>query len=304
MATGNAKMTTMASRAQELLQLDLQLKRSPDLFFAEWMAPRDMDRDDPDGPRLANPSHGVVHKQRDMDRERRAATTPDALAIFEADFLGWGVYPPDDSEREPVFPLELWQAMEDKAPELVGDTVMAVHRTLDRRLWAIAAGRRTTAGKVHVEVGYMKASKLPEVALFLTILIELFDPAAIIVDGRSTANVLVARMADLGFEVYEASTPNMAKACGGFVDAALAGELSHVGQPILEDALKVVDKRELPMGDFVWNDAEAGVPQWMATTLAHWGVLMFAEELGESASPAMSEDAHNLDEIDLLEAAF
>jgi hypothetical protein len=117
-----------------------------------------------------------------------------------------GVHPPDESEREPVFPLELWQAMEDIAPELVGDTVIAVHRSLDRRLWAVAAGRRTTAGKVHLEVGYLNAAKLPEVALSLTVLIELFDPAAIIVDGRGPANVLVARMADLGFEVYEAST--------------------------------------------------------------------------------------------------
>jgi hypothetical protein len=91
-----------------------------------------------------------------------------------------------------------------------------------------------------------------------------------IVDGRGRANVLVGRMRDLGFEVYEASTPQMAKAAGGFVDSALAGEVSHVGQPILEEALKVVQKRELPMGDFVWNDAEAGVPQWTAVTLAHW----------------------------------
>lgn len=294
-------------------------KRSPELFFAEWMAPRPEPdernpqeyarllteaRDHPDAARLGNPSHGVIHRQRDMERERRAATTPDELALFDADFLGWGVYPPDESDREPVIPLDWWNTMIDKVPVLVGDRVIAVHRSWDRRVWAIAAGSRTSGGKVHLEVGYLRNASLPQVAAYLSVLIELWDPAAIIVDGRGSANVLVARMRDLGFDVTEASTPQMAKAAGGFVDAAMAAEITHVGQEILEAALKVVQKRDLPMGDFVWNDAEAGVPQWTAVTLAHWGVLMFAEEPAASVAPVVSQDAVDLDEVDVLAAAF
>lgn len=280
--------------------------RAPELFFAEWMTPAAMDRDHPDAPRLANPSHGVIHRQRDMERERRQATTPDELALFDADYLGRGIYPPDEADRVPPIPLDWWATMVDKTPVLVGDRVIAVHRSLDRRLWAVAAGSRTAAGRIHLEVGYLRNATLPQVAAFLSVLITLWDPAAIIVDGRGPANVLVAKMRDLGFDVTEANTPQMAKACGGFVDAALAdpSEISHVGQPILEKALTVVQKRDLPMGDFVWNDAEAGVPQWTAVTLAHWGVQMFAEEVGESPAPAISHDVVNLDEVDILEAAF
>ncbi|MCV7230680.1 hypothetical protein [Mycolicibacterium komossense] len=297
----------------------LGLARSSELFFAEWMAERPEPdernpeeyarllkaaRDNPDAARQANPSHGVIHRQRDMDREKRQASSPDEVALYCADYLGWGEYPPDEQDRPLPFPLEAWRDMTETAPVLVGDRVIAVHRSLDREWWAIAAGCRTAGGKVHLEVGYLRRVKLPQVALFLAILIEMWDPAAIIVDGRGPANVLVAKMKDLGFEVLEANTPQMAKACGGFVDAALAGELSHVGQPILEDAIKVVQKRELPMGDFVWNDAELGVPQWTAVTLAHWGTQMFSEEVGESPAPAISRDVQNLDEVDLLEAAF
>lgn len=280
--------------------------RAPELFFAEWMTPAAMDRDHPDAPRLANPSHGVIHRQRDMERERRQATTPDELALFDADYLGRGIYPPDEADRVPPIPLDWWATMVDKTPVLVGDRVIAVHRSLDRRLWAVAAGSRTAGGRIHLEVGYLRNATLPQVAAFLSVLITLWDPAAIIVDGRGPANVLVAKMRDLGFDVTEANTPQMAKACGGFVDAALAdpSEISHVGQPILEKALTVVQKRDLPMGDFVWNDAEAGVPQWTAVTLAHWGVQMFAEEVGESPAPAISHDVVNLDEVDILEAAF
>ncbi|GAS94417.1 Gp5 [Mycolicibacterium canariasense] len=296
------------------------LKESPELFFAEWMAPRPQltgdperdrralaeARDHPDAARLGNPSHGVIHRQRDMDRERRAANTPDEIELFDADYLGWGLYPPDDSEREKVIPIGKWRDMTETAPVYVGDRVIAVHRTIDRHTWAIAGGCRTASGKVHLEVGYLRRASLPQVAVFLAILIELWDPAAVIVDGRGPANVLVARMKDLGYDVFEANTPQMAKACGGFIDAALSepAEITHAGQPILEAALEVVQKRELPMKDFVFNDAEAGVPQWTAVVLAHWGVLMFAEEQGESASPAASADVQDLDAFDVLEAAF
>ncbi|WP_349318873.1 hypothetical protein [Mycolicibacterium canariasense] len=298
----------------------LGLKEAPELFFAEWMAPRpaltgdrDADRralaearDNPESARLGNPSHGVIHRQRDLERERRAAVTPDEIELFDADFLGWGIYPPDDAERTKVIPIGKWRDMTEPAPVYVGDRVIAVHRTLDRETWAIAGGCRTASGKVHLEVGYLRRASLPQVAVFLAILIELWDPAAVIVDGRGPANVLVARMKDLGYDVFEANTPQMAKACGGFIDAALAepAEITHAGQPILEAALEVVQKRELPMKDFVFNDAEAGVPQWTAVVLAHWGVLMFAEEQGESASPAASSDVQDLDAFDVLEAAF
>lgn len=274
------------------------------MFFAEWMAPASMDRDDPAAPRLANPSHGVIHRQRDMERERRAAITPEMLALFDADYLGRGVWPTFDEDREPEFSAEVWSGLEDLAPQLVGDRVIAVHRSLDRRVWAIAAGSRTARGRVHVEVGYLRATTLPQVALYLATLIELWEPAAILVDSRSSANVLVPRMRDLGFEVLEASTPQMARACGGIVDAVEAGELSHVGQDCLEKARLVVQRRVLPQGDFVWNDAELSMPQWTAVTLAHWATLMFAQEVTESASPAVAEDATDLDEMDVMARAF
>lgn len=309
-------------------QRRLGRKRSPNMFFAEWCAPRPEPtgddladrralaeaRDHPDAARLGNPSHGVIHRARDMERERRAATTPEELELYDADFLGWGIYPPDESERESVFSLEKWRSMVDESPVLVGDRVIAVHRNLERtrdgkglqpgRKWAIAAGSRTSGGKVHLEVGYLRNTTLPQVAAYLAVLIELWDPAAILVDGRGPASTLVARMRDLGYDVTEASTPQMAKACSGFVDSAIAEEITHVGQPILEAALGVVQKRQLPMGDFLWNDAEAGVPQWTAVTLAHWGTLMFAEELGQAPDPAASHDVVDLDEVDVLQAAF
>lgn len=282
----------------------LGLRNAPDMFFAEWMAPRSMSRDDPDAARMANPSHGVIHKQRDMDSELRTATSPAALALFDADYMGWGDYPPDELDKVPLISLKAWRDMTDKAPVLVGDRVIAISRSWDRQLWAIAAGQRTAGGKIHVEVGYFRKASLPQVALFLAILIEMWDPAAVIVDSKNPANVLVARMAELGFEILEASTPQAAKAAGGFLDAALSAELSHVGQPILETAVQNAEKRDLPMGDFVWNTKDAQNPQLDAISLLHWGVQTFAEELGESASPAVSQDVVDLDEFDVLERAF
>ena len=65
-------------------------QRQPDLYFAEWRAPTDLARDDPEAWRLASPSFGVIQKERDVARMLAKASTPAARALFDADMLGWG----------------------------------------------------------------------------------------------------------------------------------------------------------------------------------------------------------------------
>lgn len=64
--------------------------------------------------------------------------------------------------------------------------------------------------------------------------------------------------------------------CGGFLDDALAGELSHTGQQVLNDAVASATKRDLPGGGFAWDRQPGGsIAQLMAATLAHWSLLTF-----------------------------
>lgn len=58
-----------------------------DLYYAEFCAEDVMPLDDPVTWAYANPSYGLLAKQRDIARLYAKAKTPDALALFKADIL-------------------------------------------------------------------------------------------------------------------------------------------------------------------------------------------------------------------------
>jgi hypothetical protein len=285
------------------------LRGEPDLYAAEWAAPEGMARDDPEAWRLAQPSHGVTVRAREVGREFRRARTATMRAIFDADYLGWGDWPPDEADIEPVIPPESWADGLDLMPDLVGDVCLVVERTLDQRWWCIAAAQRTSAGRVHVEVGYWQVANIGQVAAALLELIELWNPVAVAVDAKSKAAPIAPFMRNQGIEMVVTNTPQLAVATQGFIDSVLAGDITHVGQTILEDAVGGVVTRTLPRGDIVWDEDESGAPvaPLKAVTLAHWAVLTFAEEPGHPAAPSIGE-IHDLDapadEVDAMDAAF
>lgn len=284
------------------------LRREPDLYAAEWRAPDGMSRDDPETWRMCQPSHGVTLRAREVARERRRAKTSTLLAIFDADYLGWGQWPPDPDDAGTVIDLEEWDALVTINPALVGDICLAVERTLDRRWWCIAAGQRTRDGRIHLEVGYFRAVNIGIAAAALVDLIELWNPVAIVVDAKSKAAPIAPYMRNLGYELAVTNTPQLAVATGGIIDAVAAADVCHVGQKILHDGIEAAVTRELPRGDVVWDEQESGtaLAPLKAVTLAHWAVLQFAEEPGPTASPSTGDDHApvDLDEASVLDVSF
>jgi hypothetical protein len=241
------------------------------------------------------PSFGVTVKAREIGSDFRTARTATARAIVEADYLGWGEWPPPDEGGAPAIDVDVWDALMNTNPTLVGDVVLAVERSMDRRVWVIAAGQRTAEGRVHVEVGYMESVHIGVAASYLLGLIELWNPAAVIVDDRSKAKPIVTFMLkqDIEMEVY--NTPQLATACGGFVDAIEAGDVTHMGQVILRDGIDGAETRLLPRGDFVWDDTDGTLAPLKAITLAYDGVLRFAEDVKPAASPQGGGSVVDLD---------
>lgn len=288
-------------------------RKEKDLLYLEFAAPEPVDdderaerRNDPETWRLASPSYGVIQKERDVERFRKVATTRTALELFDADYCGWGDWPPDELDVDRAINSALWEERVDRAPALVGDRVIAVDREpRGKQRWAIVAGQRTAEGRVHGEVGYFRAAKLGEVAAYIMLLVELWDPAAVIVDSRSPAAPLAPYMKELGIEMHVTGTNQMALACGGLVAAVDGGDVSHSGQPVMADAVGVAIKRELPRGDFAWDTTEGAIAQLVAFTLAYWGVLEFAEEQRAAAMPSVGhvDDGGPVD-LDVLGAGF
>lgn len=285
------------------------LRKEPDLYAAEWCAPVTFERNDPEAWRLACPSFGVTLTQRDVAAEwRMSRASSRLLSIFDADYLGWGQWPPDPEAGDPVIDPDVWEALVMLNPALVGDVCLAVERTLDTRYWCIAAGQRTADGRVHVEVGYFRAANIGVVAAALLELVELWNPAAIIVDDRSKAKPIVGVMHNQGIEIETASTPKLAMYTQGFLDGVEAGDVTHVGQKLLGDAIEGAVMRELPRGDLVPDEKESGSPvaPLKAVMLVHGAVLEYAEEPKAAASPSTGDDYApvDLDDVSVLEASF
>lgn len=285
----------------------LGLKRTGDVFFAEWRAPDGMDRGDPEAWRLGSPSFGVIQKERDVRREFSKSRTDSARQIFDADYLGIGDYPVDEADRDPVIPIEeVWRPLTDVMPELVGQRVIAVSRTRDLGKWFVGAGSRTTSGRVQIEVGWAEQAHIGQVAAYVTLLVEQWDPVAIVIEGRDPAKSLVPYLRKLGVDAHVTSTPQFAVACRGFIDAAFSGDISHADQPILADTLRDSGLRTLPQGDKVWDEGEGSPAPLVCVTLAHWAVLEFAEEEGPTARPVGTPVnlATTSSDFDVLGAAF
>jgi hypothetical protein len=128
-----------------------------------------------------------------------------------------------------------------------------------------------------------------DVAAYLVGLVELWDPAAVLVDARSAAAGLGPYVKELGIEMEVTSTNFMALACKGFEDAVEGDDIAHGGQPVMVDAIESATKRDLPRGDFAWDGAT--IAPLVAMTLVYLGVLEYASERGPMASPSVGAPA-------------
>lgn len=251
---------------------------APGMYGALYRAPKHFKRGDPAAYPLAQPSYGVVGNDRDMESHLQGAQEagPDDLALFDADWLGWGDYPPPANKRPSEIPAEVWERMGPKPGEpaavLTGPRVLALYR---EQGWAIVAAQRTTSGRIHIEVGHAGDDPASVVVRKLVDAYTAFAPDAVIV-GRGAAAEVVPELEAAGIDVTVPNSTEEAQASGGFLSDALAGLLSHRGQDGMKTAVANAFKRELPSGGFVWEIFDpASYAQLMGGTLARWGLVKF-----------------------------
>ena len=299
------------------------LAREPRLYFAEWMAPCDveccemcalagvMDREDEATWRYANPSYGVIQTAEKILDIKANLSTDAGRKAFDVEALGRGDWPDDAGAHEPI--IKGWADMTDRTPRLTGPICIGLELSPDRRRWALAAAQHTTDDTTHVELGIFRSVTHDELVALLTRVVEVWDPVAVVIDGRSPAAVIEPKLIAAGIEPEKASTPQIAAWSGGFLDDATAGLLSHTNQPGLTTAVETVVMRTLPQGDFVWARTDDGsTAPIIAATLAHGGLVTFGAmaaperalpSTGSTSSTARQpfRDSHDLD---VLTASF
>jgi hypothetical protein len=258
---------------------------APDLFYQLYAAPRHLERDNPEAWRLAQPSYGIATNETEnrttYEMDRRSARR---RALFDADYLGWGSYPPPELDGNSEIPPEKWtemgmtarRARGEGTPKLVGRPAIVLERTGGP--WTIEAAWRTSAGTVQIEVGYCEVAGDTVVVDRVVALRDAWDPVAVMVRSGSAAAELIAKLEKAGVEVISANRTEVAQACGGFLNAALGGELSHSDQSILTDGTSTATKKELPAGGFIWELIEStSYAQLMGASLAHYALIKYGE---------------------------
>lgn len=281
------------------------LARESDLYFAEYMAPEDMPRDEEDTWKYANPSYGVVQTAAKIRKIMRNLATVAGRKGFDVEALGRGDWPVEvTDEVEVIIHPDVWSAMASKTTILGKRVALGVDMSPDRKWISIAAAVRTSEGKTHIEVGYHAAPTAGLVKRILA-LIEKLDPCVLVMDKQSPVHSRLLDLTNAGIEPEVTTTAQYVQACGDFYDAAVAGLLAHTGDPLLSDALEGASKRDVTGGGWAWDrKGNMTIAPLVAATLAHWGLKAFDIQKPPPAAPAAEEYTHSSDDLDVLSAAF
>ncbi|WP_054246393.1 hypothetical protein [Rhodococcus opacus] len=279
------------------------LNREPALYFAEYMAPEEMPREDEATHQYANPSYGVIQTAEKIQKIMRNLATPAGRKGFDVEALGRGDWPVEKREiHEPVIAAEAWGDMEGSS-ELVGPIAIAVDRHLD--WYSIAMAQRTTSGKIHIEIGYLDRPSTGVVETIAAI-VEARDPCVVMMNRTSPATSLNPELKVKRIEPVLSSGQEMAQACVGFLDDALAGQLEHTNDPRLTNSIAGVEKKPMSGGLFGWDyDTAVILSPLVAATLARVGLLTYGvDEPKPVALPPSYVAATGPAEFDALSAGF
>ncbi|NKS94627.1 hypothetical protein GS876_10385 [Rhodococcus hoagii] len=284
------------------------LAREPGLYFAEYMAPDDMDREDEGTWRYCNPSYGVIQTPEKIRKIMRNLATPAGRKGFDVEALGRGDWPVLKEEKDTwqIVAEQQWKGLVD-FPELTGTIGVGVARVGAQ--WVVAGAQRTVDDRIHVEVAYVRIAPNPEIVELIGRVDDTLEPCAIATDSRSPAVVLEPLMKTAGIELIKSTTNQAALMCQGLVDDADDGLISHTGQAALDYALEHASKRVLPRGDWVIDPGgDPGIAPALAVAVARWALLTFESRVtGAAATPAYQRArsvAGEPDSFDALTVAF
>lgn len=285
--------------------------RAADLFYQLFAAPRHMSRDDPQTWAMAQPSYGVATNEREIRSKRQKAKNVVKRAIFDADYCGWGDYPPPEREEDSEIPAAVWSAMAaaEVAPVLTGKPAVGLDYDSSSGMWRITGAWYTDEGRVHVELGYSRAESTPGVVRAVVDLVTAWDPVAVAIKARGDAAPIAAELVKAGVELELVDGGRWSQWCGSFLNSARAGRFSHCGQPDLNDGVSAAVRRNMPAGGFVWDEAQAGryAAALVSATLAHGALLEFGGVVTElmPAAPVVAAASHSgAAETDLLNIVF
>ena len=234
------------------------------ICWLEWAADLDADLLDPDAWADANPALGLGGGPLPEHLEHQLLDVGEDTFRREHlnQWLDLGTLAGVDAVA--------WAACFDPTPPPT-EVTLALDITPERDRGCLAAAGSLGPGRTAIEVLEHTADLQRLVARAA----EIADrhQARLILDRGSPAGACIPALERAGVTVALIPMPELARGCGEFHDAVIAGLVAHRGDPRLTDAVLGATKRRVGDG-WVWNRrAGVDITPLNAATLARWGVL-------------------------------
>lgn len=256
----------------------------------------------------ANPALGRrIHI--DLMRSFRRSLPPEE---FSREFLTWWEDPPEDGIVHAI-DFEAWKTRRDPLSRPLDPVVVGLDVSPQRVANLSVAGWRED-GRIHGEL-IMSAPGTAWVLPALTGpggLIELVDPAALVLDGRGPAGSLLPEIRAAGLDPRVLTSGERAQADEGLAQAIENDQLRLPGRPMpaLDAAAGAVTWRQ--SGDVRYFERRAGgapVSPLIALSLARFGLLEVAASPQQQPGPppeaiATTESLVTGREMDLMHVGF
>ncbi|WP_181019784.1 terminase [Nonomuraea typhae] len=242
-----------------------------------------------------NPSLGIRITEEFVEDEAKPSGLGDKFSVERL-----GAWLPRASDGASELSVEAWLKLTDPESRRQGDVAFAVDVTPSRDSSCISVYGLRSDGLGHVEVADHRPGT-DWVVDRLVALRERWDPVAIGLDVKGPAGSLLVPLEKAGITSPEdaehprrgdlaiPSVQEVGAACGQFADAVRQGTLRHIGQEVLDSAVRGVKTR--PLGEaWAWGRrvSSTDISPVVSVTIARWAYEMRMHLLEEDYDVADS----------------
>lgn len=226
----------------------------------DWSVEEGADLDDPVEQARANPSYGIRLLPQIVVDEREEMSD----AGFARERMGvWG-----SGSGFAVIDPDVWHGLLDADSTLAGTPTFAVDVPPDRKSAVIVAAGVRPDGLGHVEIVERRSGTAWAVDRIAELVRK--HKGQVALDPGAPAGGLLVGLQEKRIEPVLVSGREMAQAAAGFLDAATEGQLRHLGDARLAEAVNAGRKKSYGDGGFTWSrrDVETDISPLVAATVA------------------------------------
>lgn len=279
--TGNVQLWFASSAGMPNSEVLSQLRErgknplSEGLAYFEWSAPDDVASDDLDAWYQANPGLGVRISE---DHVRTELATLGDEEFRRERLSVWAKL-----GGESVIPAGVWAAAVNEKAKPGASVAFAVDVPPGRESATICSASYLEDGRIHFEV-VDRREGTSWVATRLAELKEKWKPVAIVVDAGSAAGALLPDLQRARLRTKQISLRDYAQACGAFYDTVMHGKASHIGEPVLDEAVDAARQKHIGETAFYWTrkNVVSDISPLVGCTNALHGLQSKARRTGES----------------------